>query len=56
MRNFFTLNLLAGGLDVKTSYNVLKYIKFLKFEGLQRYRQFPKEREYLEKKWGRNRS
>jgi O-antigen biosynthesis protein len=41
----------SRGLDIKNSYKVLKSIKFLKFKGLQRYRQFLKEQEYLREKW-----
>ncbi len=41
----------SRGLDIKNSYKILKPIKFLKFKGLQRYRQFLKEREYLRGKW-----
>ena len=43
----------SSGLDIKNSYKVLKPIKFLKFKGRQRYRQFLKERAYLKGKWNR---
>ena len=41
----------SRGLDIKNSYKILRPIKFLKFKGLQRYRQFLGEQKYLREKW-----
>jgi GT2 family glycosyltransferase len=40
----------SRGLDIKNSYRVLKFVKFLKFKGLERHRQFLSERAYLKGK------